>query len=155
MAKQIPYNSTEIIKSVDDFIAEDVQRVAVAVLSAVVVATPVGNPTRWKYPKSAPKGYVGGHARRNWSVSIGSPFSGVRGVEGRGPGKNAARGEALNRGKRTIKNFRKANQRIIIQNNVPYIGRLNDGHSTAAPRNFVQAAVATGRRVAINERKFL
>ncbi len=149
------FNVTEIIASINNEVAIDIQRVAVAILTAVVVATPVGNPTRWKNPKSAPKGYVGGHARRNWSVSIGTPSQGVRGTAGSGPGQNGAQGEALGQGRAKIATFRKNNQRIIIQNNVPYITRLNDGHSTAAPRNFVQAAVMVGRRRGANNRQVL
>ena len=148
------FNVTEIITSIDNFVAKDIQRVAVAILSAVVVATPVGNPTRWKFPASAPEGYVGGHARRNWSVSIGTPVTGVRGTAGSGPG-NAATREALGAGRAKIATFRKNNARIIIQNNVPYIGRLHDGHSTAAPRNFVQAAIMVGRRKGATERRDL
>lgn len=148
------FNVTEIIASINNEVAIDIQRVAVAILSAVVVTTPVGNPTRWKFPKSAPKGYVGGHARRNWSVSIGTPSTGVRGTAGSGPG-NAATREAVGQGRAKIATFRKNNTRIIIQNNVPYITRLNDGHSTAAPRNFVQAAVMVGRRKGANSRKVL
>lgn len=33
---------------------------------------------------------------------------------------------------------------IFISNNVPYISRLNDGHSDQAPANFVQIAVDKG-----------
>lgn len=36
------------------------------------------------------------------------------------------------------------NDDIFISNNVPYIRRLNDGHSKKAPAGFVQIAVAAG-----------
>ena len=33
---------------------------------------------------------------------------------------------------------------IFISNNVPYIGRLNDGSSTQAPAGFIQASIRRG-----------
>jgi len=149
------YNTLEIIERIDEEIGEDIQRVAVAILSSVVVATPVGNPTLWQNPTSAPEGYVGGHARRNWQVSLGATIQGVRGVEGRGPGKNAASQESLAAGRAQIERVKPSTRRIVIQNNVPYIGLLNDGHSTQAPTSFIETAVMVGRNIARNERKDL
>jgi len=44
------------------------------------------------------------------------------------------------------------NQVGVIANNVPYIGRLNEGSSKQAPANFVQKAAQTGQRTAQSTR---
>lgn len=150
MAKE--YDAQEIVRSLNTEVAEDVQATALAVLRNVVIGTPVGNPTLWQIP-IAPPGYVGGHARRNWNVSIGTPSDEVKGVAGKGPGEAGAGQEAIADGSRQIASFNIARRRIIVQNNVPYIVPLNNGHSTQAPVNFVQKAVMAGHNVNRNSRK--
>ena len=120
----------------------------------MVRGTPVGDPKIWQTP-SKPQGYAGGHARRNWNVSIGVPADVVRGTAGSGPGAGGATSEAISDGERIIDRFDVNKRRIIIQNNVPYIVPLNMGHSTQAPVNFVEKAVQAGRTKDINERKDL
>jgi len=137
------FDANEIIVSLSDAIGDDIAETALAALTNVVRRTPVGNPTRWQQPQSAPPGYVGGHARRNWNVSINAPRDSITGTEGDGGGKGAATSEAISKGSRTIERSNpRTTQRIIISNSVPYIGRLNAGHSTIAPANFVEMAVA-------------
>lgn len=152
MAKK--FDALEIVQSLNTEVEEDVQKTALAVLRNVVIATPVGDPTLWQIP-IAPPGYVGGHARRNWNVSIGSPKDEVKGIAGKGPGKAGAQQEAIAEGSSEINKFNIARRRIIIQNNVPYIVRLNNGHSTQMPANFVQKAVMAGHNVDRNTRKDL
>jgi hypothetical protein len=41
---------------------------------------------------------------------------------------------------------------VHIVNNAKHIGSLNDGHSKQAPANFVEMAVAAGRRAVQNLR---
>ncbi len=145
-----PFDAVEIIESLENVTEADVIEIALAALSNVVRATPVGNPTLWQNPGSAPPGYVGGHARRNWLVSLSSPLSGGsggRGIPGRGPGAEAAESETIKTGTGRIKNFKAKDNRIIIQNGVPYIVPLNNGHSTQAPANFVAKAVQAARTV--------
>ena len=149
------YNVLEIITAVNGVIDDEARAAATAVLTSVVFATPVGNPTRWQYPKSAPKGYVGGHARRNWLVSLSIPRPLVIGEAGKGGGAGAASSGALAGGRQQIARYKRLNARIIIQNNVPYIGRLNAGHSTVQPANFVQKAVQAGRVAGARGRKEL
>jgi hypothetical protein len=124
------------------------------VLAAVVQATPVGDPKIWQNPV-APAGYVGGHARRNWAVSTTRPVDTVKGNPGKGGGKGRATQQAISAGTKKIESYKVATRRIIIQNNVPYIVPLNNGHSTQAPINFVQTAVMAGRNVGRNDRKEL
>lgn len=88
-----------------------------------------------------------GTARSNWVVSLGAPLDEF--IEAYAPGSHLGKGERTNafaaiiQGRREIAD-RQPGQTIYIQNNAPYIGLLNDGHSRQAPALFVQAAVRQG-----------
>ena len=151
---QKPFDPVEIVESLEGETTEMVKEIAVAVLSAVVTTTPVGDPKIWQYPPRK-SGYVGGHARRNWIVSTAKFVDVVKGTAGKGKGKSAATNTSMRAGERKIDSFKVQSSRIIIQNNVPYITRLNNGHSTQAPANFVQTAVMVGRNLGRNDRKEL
>lgn len=146
------YNALEIIEDLSGILEDDIQETALAVLTTVVQATPVGDPKLWQNPV-APAGYVGGHARRNWLVSVARAVDGTTGIEGKGSGKGAATSEAIGEGTKRIEGYDHNDRRIIIQNNVPYIVPLNNGHSTQAPVNFVQKAIQAGRNVDRNDRQ--
>jgi len=100
----------------------------------LVERTPVGNPTGggvggvppWK--SKPPPGYVGGHARANWQHSVGAPiFSEV-------PGTDKTGGPTIEKIMNSIP--KKAGGKThYITNSVPYIERLEDGHSHQAPPN--------------------
>jgi len=97
---------------------------ALAIDSAVVTATPVDT----------------GRARSNWQVSIGSPILSVRESYSQG----AAAGQfAMAQARAVIEGY-KSGQTIFINNNLPYIGRLNDGWSAQAPAGFIRFAVLVG-----------
>ncbi len=148
-----PFDALEIVESLENVTEDDVVESALAVLANVVRGTPVGDPKIWQNPASAPEGYVGGHARRNWHVSLSSPVNTVKGSAGAGPGKGAATSEAITAGTSKAERFTAQKARIIIQNNVPYIVPLNNGHSTQAPKNFVAKAVQAGLTVNQNRRE--
>lgn len=139
------FNGREIMVDLRDALDEDVHEIALAVLTNVVIGTPVGNPTLWQNPDAAEVGYVGGHARRNWQVAARSASNNIIGQEGNGPGEGSTQ-EAINAGRRPIRRFTIDQRRLFIFNNVPYIGRLNAGHSTQAPPNFVDKAVQRATR---------
>ena len=104
-----------------------VRKLALTALAKVVRRTPVGDPTFWK--SDPPEGYVGGRARNNWFVQIGGPGSKTTEiVDASGAGANA-RGAAAVAAYRSLKNW----PTISIYNNLPYIGRLEDGYSHQAP----------------------
>jgi hypothetical protein len=108
-----------------------VRKCALAIDGAVVMATPVDT----------------GRARSNWQVSLNAPASGQ--IEAYAPGEAGSTGganarAALDQGKETISKFDTPGGAIHITNNLPYIGRLNDGHSAQAPAGFVQTAVLVG-----------
>ena len=149
----IDFNASELIASLGDGIEQDIQETALASLRNVVQASPVGDPDTWQNPDGAPPGYVGGHMRRNWVVSLDAFSNVIRGTEGKGGGKAAATSEAINQGSRRIEQSTKRTRRIILQNNVPYANRLNNGWSEQAPVNFVEMAVAAAVNVGRNERR--
>lgn len=133
------------IRVIADRVEVEVDRIvkeaALAIDQTVVLATPVDT----------------GRARSNWVVSTGGPVSGTR--EAYAPGTGLGRGEganaagALSQGRKAIAS-RSRGSDIYIQNNLPYIGRLNEGSSAQAPANFVAKAVAVGVK-AVRSRKVL
>lgn len=88
-----------------------------------------------------------GLARSNWQASLGSPKGGV--VPPYAPGNHLGRSEGRNaqaafaKAAGTIRGKRPG-QPVIVQNNVFYIGQLNDGSSTQAAPAFVQKAIVDG-----------
>ena len=95
------------------------RRIALAVNQTLVLATPVDT----------------GRARANWRVSIDREVAGEVG--------HTSPQVTLNENKATIERY-KGPAPIIVQNNVPYIGALNNGSSAQAPAGFVQKAIQTG-----------
>jgi hypothetical protein len=114
-------------KAVEQNATSMLRRVAVAVDRTVVFATPVDT----------------GRARANWQAQIGSPASGTV------PPTTA---EASVAAAQAVINNAKPGDTIHLTNNLPYIGKLNDGWSAQAPANFVQEAVAVGVQTAAEAR---
>lgn len=102
------------------------ETIGIAFVRSVVPATPVRT----------------GKARRNWQVNWVSPTGQEL------PGVDAAGGNTIINGEGRIKTGRRRNPflPLIIENNVPYIGRLNAGSSRQAPPMFVERSI----QVAIN-----
>lgn len=102
---------------------------ALAADQAVVLATPVDK----------------GRARSNWLVELDAPARTTvepyaPGLGGNTGGANAA--AAIAQGQATIALYNgDRNTAIAISNNLPYIGRLNEGSSLQAPAGFVEKAV--------------
>ena len=119
-----------------DVVAEDHRQlctnVAFAIDARLVKASPVGDPSRWKNPKSAPPGYVGGRFRGNWLPSIGSPRTDQ--VPIRSAAEDLA--EAAE-----VFNAAPVFPVLYLANNLPYAVRLNEGHSGQAPAGFVEGAI--------------
>lgn len=120
---------------------ELVRKVALAVDSTVVMATPVDE----------------GRARSNWQVNLDAPATGV--IDAYSPGKEGDTGgenarEAIEQGKEQIAQYKGGTPQaaIHITNNLPYIKRLNDGWSAQAPQGFVEKAIITGVRAARPDR---
>lgn len=112
-------------------VAQVVRKCALVIDGAVVLATPVDT----------------GRARSNWVVSLDQPVTTTR--EPYRPGKaRSTEGEnsraALAQGQMAIARYTPQNREIFITNNLPYIGRLNNGYSGQAPAGFVETAVLQG-----------
>lgn len=133
---------------IEDWLSRDVPERAVALqktivgetLTAIVQATPVGNNTRWKRNigrsgPPLPRGYVGGQARRNWQVTVGSPSRLVLG------GVDANGSTATTEGFGVIGRLTTPSA-VWISNPLPYMERLENGWSKQAPSGMVANAVA-------------
>lgn len=131
-----PFNATEISVQLQKELYADIGETAFAILRNLILRSPVGNPDNWQNPNSAPPGYVGGHFRRNWLVSIG----GFNTTELAGDAEPAA--FTMARGKNTINVFSRTRAaRLVIQNNVPYSDRLARGHSLQAEAGWVDQEI--------------
>ncbi len=107
-----------------------VRKVVLDIGRSLVEKTPVGNPDLWQNPDNKPEGYVGGHARANWSHSIGALVNqefDVVDATGNSSNERIASSLPINAG----------GQVHYIQNSVPYIEALEDGHSSQAPNGMV------------------
>lgn len=129
----------ELGKRIDRNVPKLMRKVALSVDQAVVVATPVDT----------------GRARSNWRVGVNAVPGGE--VDTYGPGGAATAG-AISQARSAVSRVDNSRDIIYLSNNLPYIGRLNDGYSAQAPAGFVQTAVgkaASAVRVArLLERSF-
>lgn len=113
-----------------------VRKVAIDTLARVVMRTPVGNPSLWR--GKAPKGYVGGRLRANWTVGIGAPNHTTtnfrdRSRNGELTATVGASRIAASDGERPI----------FLMNSLPYVREIEyEGHSTQAPVGMVRVTVA-------------
>ena len=107
-----------------------VRKTVLDVGKSLVERTPVGNPDLWQNPDNKPEGYVGGHARANWSHSIGAlvnqEFKEI----------DATGGASIDRIISSVP-VKAAGKVHYIQNSLPYMQALEDGHSTQAPAGIV------------------
>lgn len=117
-----------------------VRQVALSVDQTVVMATPVDT----------------GRARSNWIARLGAAATSTRAAFAPGQkGSTASTNSqaAIDAARAVIAGYTIAsNPAIFISNNLPYIGRLNDGWSSQAPANFVEQAVQNGAAAVRNAR---
>lgn len=125
-----------------DIIIADLDRFTAAEI--VTLATNIDANLRENPPLGTPVDT--GWARANWIPSVGAPAT----VQGENrdptPGEVAARMQLAEQGMNEVLAWKPADGIIFITNNVPYIRRLNDGHSPQSPRGFVQNAIEKGVR---------
>lgn len=135
------YDPREIMIALDKALIEDFGETAFAILGNLIRRSPVGNPDAWKSTDfgrlPAPAGYVGGHFRRNWLVSIGG-FN-----EAELEGEDIAGATTLAAGRAQIRRYQagKLGPNLVIQNNVPYANRLAQGHSRQAEAGWVDEQI--------------
>ena len=111
------------------------KKIALDLLADIVFRTPVGNPDLWKVP-IAPPGYVGGRARGNWQVGLNETN------EEEFDDEDPSGGSTIADGSQTILSAMPFGV-IWLFNNVPYIGRLENGWSSQAPNGMVRLALAS------------
>lgn len=119
------------------------RRILLEALTGVVQMTPVGNRRRWKRNieraqrglPPLPKGYVGGHARKNWQLTINRrPTNQVTGTDTNGQ-------QTIDKGMRRISQI---DEPVIayLSNLLPYMDRLESGNwSKSAPNGMVRPTV--------------
>lgn len=92
--------------------------------TSLVERTPVGDAKHWK--SKPPPGYVGGHARGNWAHSEGVQV--IQDIDCIDP----SGGKSISRIAASVP-IKAAGKVHYIQNSVPYIKALEDGHSRQCP----------------------
>ncbi|QQP97937.1 hypothetical protein [Lysobacter enzymogenes] len=106
-----------------------VRKVALDLLTGVVMKTPVGKPERWK--SKPPPGYVGGRARGSWVLGIDTPATTTTVVDKDG-------NSTILRGLAAMGQWG-ADKPFYITSNLPYIRRLEyEGWSQQAPAGMVR-----------------
>jgi hypothetical protein len=110
-----------------------VQKVAMDMLSSLVMKSPVGNPDLWK--SAPPPGYVGGRFRANWHVTEGSADDWTTDTI------DQSGGATISDGSQKILSF-KIGGTLLLINNLPYGPVLEVGHSSQAPVGMVRITVA-------------
>lgn len=116
-AKRMKAMGDGVVKNSEDLL----RKTFIAIGGAVIPATPVDT----------------GHARNNWLSSTGTALKGA-------PNSAEKSGQAA-----VVQNINtgvalKVTDEAVLVNNVPYIRRLNTGHSKQAPAGFIEKAVAAG-----------
>lgn len=116
------------------------RKVVIDMTSDIVKMTPVGDPTFWKRPNSAPPGYTGGHARSNY-------FWGNSRIESVDPSIDKSGGVSMRRAY-TFSASVRAGGVCYITNNLPYIMALEYGHSKRqAPGGMARVTVARWQNI--------
>lgn len=90
-----------------------------------------------------------GRARSNWIVTTGSPATGeIVETNPEDASYDRTGGEALAQARAVLEKYAVEQGPVHITNNVPYIGRLDRGHSRQAPNGMTADAVLIGLRAA-------
>lgn len=123
-------NALTIRQELGDWIEEEVKEVAVNLLTLLSIKTPVDE----------------GAAVYNWKVSINNPDSRTRQATRKGENNRSA---MVQKEAPKVERYNLGDV-LWVQNNLPYIQRLNDGYSEQAPKRFVEAAVNAAVNVRLN-----
>jgi hypothetical protein len=112
------------MRSIERAAERVIKRIAFSIQGQLKVSTPVD--TSW--------------ARSNWLVSIGRPVTQPAGSPTAVGQASAA--QSAGEARLLVYNFSQGD--IWLSNNVPYIQKLNTGHSKQAPANFIERAIQQG-----------
>lgn len=116
-----------VVEAIDQFTERAVTRLALNITANLVEDTP--RDTGW--------------AAANWVPAIGVSRDTTEGTEPT-PQEVAARASEQAAATTALFSYRLPRGAIFINNNVPYIPRLNDGYSRQAPAGYVQNAIRRG-----------
>jgi hypothetical protein len=112
--------SLSVKGDLEEIINEEARATSLVLLRDVVISTPVDT----------------GRARGNWQVDLFRFADGEVDLLDRGGSIAIQRGAARINDARAVKY-----PTITLSNNLPYIGKLNQGSSTQAPKMFVESAI--------------
>jgi hypothetical protein len=118
-----------ISESLEPNVDKLMKDVAIAVAKEVVAGTPV----------------LTSRARANWQTSLNEAAQGVLYPQPQKPPTPESGAERSLAEARDVLSEYKTGDTVYIQNNLPYIGALNRGHSRQAPAMFVERAAMRGR----------
>ena len=122
MTKSFKSQMAKIEKDIADSAEKTIRASSISLLSAIVLATPVGNPELWN--GYGGKNYRGGSLRGNWQVGLGSaPTSTVA-------GEDSAGSATIEKSTGIINNFNFGDRSLWFSNNLPYADAVERGHST-------------------------
>lgn len=117
--------SLSIKGDIEEVVNKETRKTAFTILKGVVLETPVDT----------------GRARGNWLASVNNTI--LDAVKNKVPSASAA----IKAGSDKIKTATSMKYpTIYIQNNLPYIERLNEGYSAQAPAKFVDAVIKRASR---------
>jgi len=100
--------------------------------NTIILGSPVGDPTTWRNPNSAPAGYVGGSYRSAHRISINRITTSDNGIESQGSTMMRLDGE--------MANF-KIGETLFMTNPLPYAVPIEYAHSSQAPDGVYRPAV--------------
>lgn len=138
--KQLGRNARRRGKRVESQASIIVKKTALAIDAELVISTPVDT----------------GRARSNWTLTLDNPPPPDETYDAYSPGESgstgAANAQAAMEQARTAISDRREGQEVHLSNNLPYIGRLNEGWSAQAPAGFIERAMAAGRAAVAGEK---
>lgn len=132
--KSLARRLNRLADNLDDVYLARRDKIAMAIMRALVDATPVDTSQALSNWRVSTSGTVGAH--------IAAHFPGEQGST-QGTSAAKALGDAM-----AALKAGKTTQALVIFNSVPYIRRLNEGYSGQAPAGFVEKAVLAGRLAA-------
>lgn len=117
-------NADRLVREVVSDIAEE-----------LVDRSPVGDPSTWAHPNSAPKDYKPGHFKANWHHSMGAPGSEERPIE------DPSGEVSMDQINSSVSSVSDPLGVHCLYNNVSYAMALENGHSDQAPNGMVALTV--------------
>lgn len=122
-----------------------IRAVGIKLFSAVIMDSPVGDPSLWKGAKGIkakpPKGYVGGRLRGNWRCSLSkADTTAIVAPKGKSAEyKNFPDVGKVVQSVHDVCQSATRNNVIWLANSLPYVARIEyEGHSSQAPEGMVR-----------------